>query len=207
MEVRSQPASTRNTGTAPQPSLRPEVRKRVAQSDLRLHSDCGPPVASRSVNLFLPKRPRGACVVVLSNAGCKVGRRIRQRGFLVGLVQSQFRVRRSSQAPFRCSDWPRARRSALPILESKMVECLGSETSLAAHSVRKPAGQTVMTFIRDLQKFENSMDFHSPSLVSCLAHVTGLFARTSSSKSQHQLWPVCLWNPVEATQQIDCWTL
>ena len=78
------------------PSLRPEVRKRVAQSDRWLHSDCGLPVASLSVNLFLPKRPRGAYFVVLSNARCKFGRTIRQRGFL------HFRVRGSSQAPFRC---------------------------------------------------------------------------------------------------------
>ena len=35
------------------------------------------------MNQFLAKRPRGACFVVLSNAGCEVGRRIRQRGLLV----------------------------------------------------------------------------------------------------------------------------
>ena len=38
---------------------------------------------SRSVNLFLPRRPRGAYFVVLSSAACKVGRRIRQGGFFV----------------------------------------------------------------------------------------------------------------------------
>ena len=163
MNVRSQRASIRTTGTAPQilppaasslPSSRFEVRTRVAQNDLWLHSDSGLLIASRSVNLLLPKCPRGAYFVVLSDAGCKVGRRSRQRGFLDGWSKLNFdRVRRSSQAPFRCSDWPCARRSALPILclldrlsclrdESKMVKSLGSETSLAAHSFRQPAVQT-----------------------------------------------------------------
>ena len=38
-----------------------------------------------SVNLFLPNRPRGAYFVVLSSAASRIGRRIRQRGFRVGL--------------------------------------------------------------------------------------------------------------------------
>ena len=46
------------------------------------HQQCSN--ASRSVNQFLPRRPRGACFVVLSSGACKVGRGIRQRGFLVG---------------------------------------------------------------------------------------------------------------------------
>ena len=36
------------------------------------------------MNQFLPRRPRGAYFVVLSIAACKVGRRIRHRGFVVG---------------------------------------------------------------------------------------------------------------------------
>ena len=93
VEVPSQRASLRKTEEAPQilspavscsPSLRPEVRKRVTQGDFRRHSDHKPSNASRSVNLFLPRRPRGAHCVVLSSVACKVGRRIRQRGFLVG---------------------------------------------------------------------------------------------------------------------------
>ena len=83
------------TDTAPPaastlPSLRPEMRKRVAQGDFRPLSNCWRTVASLSVSLFLPKRPRGAYFVVLSNAGCKVGRRIRQRGFLLGWYDLTF---------------------------------------------------------------------------------------------------------------------
>ena len=94
--VRSQRASIRKTGEALQifppatsslPSLRPEMRKRVTQGDLRRHSDHQPSGASRSVNLFLPRRPRGAYFVVLSSVACKVGQRIRQRGsLLVGII-------------------------------------------------------------------------------------------------------------------------
>ena len=92
-EVRSQRVSIRKTGEAPQilppaasslPSLRPEVRKRVTQGDFRRQPDHKPSNASRSVNLFLPRRPRGAYFVVLSSVACKVGRRFRQRGFLAG---------------------------------------------------------------------------------------------------------------------------
>ena len=169
VEVRSQRASIRTACTAPQilpaaassfTSLRPEVRKRVAQSDLWLHSDCGPPVASRSLNLFLPKRPRGAYFMVLSNAGCKVGRRIRQRGFLVGWC--------NSAEPILCLlDRLWCLRN-----QSKMVKCLGAETSLAAHSVKQPAVQTCNHLHPGPAKNENSMGFDSSSLVSCLAHVT-----------------------------------
>ena len=55
-------------------------------------------------------------------------------------------------------------------------------------------------------KNRNSMDFDSFSFVSCLTHVIGLPARTTSSKSEHHFWPVCLWNPVKAPKQIDCWS-
>ena len=69
-------ASIRAGSTAPQivppsgsglPSLCPEMRKRVAQGDFRLHSRQPCPHASRSVNQFLPRRPRGANFVVLSS--------------------------------------------------------------------------------------------------------------------------------------------
>ena len=127
----------------------------------------------RSVNLFLPMRPRGAYFVVLSNVGCKVGRGIRQCGFLVGWYNLNFE---SADLPFR-SDWPCARRSALSILclldrlsclrnESKMVKCLGSETSLAAQSVRQPAVPARNHLHPRLAKIGNSMDYDSSSLLS-----------------------------------------
>ena len=92
METGRQRASVRTTSTAPQivppsssglPSLCPEVRKRVAQGDVRLHRHQQCSNTSRSVNQFLPRRERVAYFVVLSSAACKVGRRIRHRGFLV----------------------------------------------------------------------------------------------------------------------------
>ena len=93
MEVGPQRASTRASSTAPQivppsasdlPSLCAEMRKRIAQGNFRLHSEQQCSNASSSVNQFLPRRPRGACFVVLSSAACKVGRKIRHRGFLDG---------------------------------------------------------------------------------------------------------------------------
>ena len=62
----------------------PEMRKRVAQGNFPVYSDQQCSNAGRSVNQFLPRRLRGAHFVVLSSAACKVGRRIRHRGFLVG---------------------------------------------------------------------------------------------------------------------------
>ena len=93
MEIGPQRASLRAASTAPQirspsasglPSPCPEMRKRVAQGDFQLHSHQQCSNASRSVNQFLPRRPRGAYFVFLSSGARKVGRRIRQRGFLVG---------------------------------------------------------------------------------------------------------------------------
>ena len=197
MEVRSQRGSKPTTHTVPRtlptaastlPSPRPEKRKRVAQSDFRLHSNCGPTVASRSVNLFLPKRPCGACLVVLSSTGCKVGRRIRQSGFLVGwydliFESADLRTLRSDARTGRCFlDKLSGVRDG-----SQMVECPGSETSLAAHSVRQPIVHTCNDLHPRPAKIGNSMGLDSPSVVSCLAHVTGLLARTTSSQSQHHL--------------------
>ena len=53
-------------------------------------------------------------------------------------------------------------------------------------------------------KIRDTMDFESSTLVSCLAHVTSLFARTASSMSQRHFLSLCLWDPVAATEQIDC---
>ena len=69
------------------PILCLEMRKRVAQRHFPLHSHQQCSNASHSVNQFLPRRPRGAYFMVLSSGACKVGRRIRQRGFLVGWYQ------------------------------------------------------------------------------------------------------------------------
>ena len=132
------------------------MRKRVAQSDLRLHSDCKLPVVSRSVNLSTPKRPRGAHFVVLSNAACKVGHRIRQ---------SHVRVRGFSHAPVRCSDWPCARRSALPSVSSGQIvvphkriqdgQMFGGQKPSSPHiQSRNQQFKRVIIFIRDLQKLE-----------------------------------------------------
>ena len=93
VEIRSQCVLIRTAGTAPQvlpplagivSSLRPVVRERAPRCDLWLHPDREPTVRPGSVTSFLPRRPRGAHFAVLSSAACKVGRRIRQRGFLVG---------------------------------------------------------------------------------------------------------------------------
>ena len=59
-------------------------RERAPQSDLRLHSDREPTVRRSLVTSFLPRRPRSACFVVLSNAACKVGPKICECGFFVG---------------------------------------------------------------------------------------------------------------------------
>ena len=93
VEIRSHRATIRTTSAAPQIltpsagillSLRLEVRKRTPKSIFWVHSDCEPFVQPRSMSLLLPRRPRGAYFVVLSNGACKVGCRNRQRGFLVG---------------------------------------------------------------------------------------------------------------------------
>ena len=83
------------------PGLRFEVRKRATQSDFQRHPDRNSSNASRSVNLFLPRRPLGAYFVVLSSAACKVGRRIRQRGFLAGWYHPNLE---SSDLRRLCSD-------------------------------------------------------------------------------------------------------
>ena len=142
-----------------QPS--PEMRKRVAQSDLR-------PLHLRGYSCFsfgepvLPEHPRGAYFVVLSNACCKVGRRIRQRGFLVGWYDLTFLSPRISagSVPMLGVDVCLAQCFApwtivWPQNESKMVKCLGSETSPAACSVKQCSElRRVITFIRHLQKME-----------------------------------------------------
>ena len=93
VEIRSQCVSIRTPGTTPHvfpplagivSSLRPEMPERGPRSDLRLQSDRERTVRPGSVTSFLPRRPRGAYIVVLSSVACKVGRRIRHRGFLVG---------------------------------------------------------------------------------------------------------------------------
>ena len=89
MEVGPQRASIRAASTAPQivppsasglPSLCSEMRKRVAQGDFRLHYKsavfkCIP------VGETVPAQTTAWCCPVLA---CKVGRRIRHSGFLVG---------------------------------------------------------------------------------------------------------------------------
>ena len=95
MEIEAQVASIRTVNTAPQvvspsasdlPSLYTVMRKRIAQGNFWLRSEQQCSNASHSVNQFLPSRPRGAYFVVLSSAACKVGRKIRDHGFLVGII-------------------------------------------------------------------------------------------------------------------------
>ena len=146
MEVRSQRASIRATGAAPQilpaaarssPSSRPEVRKRVAQNDLQLH-------------------------VVLSNAACKVGRRIRQRGFLVGWYNLIFE---SADLRRLRSDARTGRVLGAVLCPScaSLTDCRASQTNQRWSNVwgQKPFSphirsgnqqfKRVLTFIRDLQ--------------------------------------------------------
>ena len=95
------------------------------------------------MNLFLPKRPRGACFVVLSSAGCKVGCRIRsdaRTGRVLGAVLCP-----------SCASW---------------TNCRGSETDPRWPNVwgQKPFSphirsdnqqfKRVITFIGDLQKLD-----------------------------------------------------
>ena len=97
-------------------SVRTVMRKRVAQGNFRLRSEQQCSNALRSVNQFLPKRPRGAYIVVLSSATCKFGRKKSKPWFPSWLVPSQSEAHGSSQAPFRCSNGPRLRCSPLSIL-------------------------------------------------------------------------------------------
>ena len=127
----------------------PEVRERAPRGDLLLHSDREPTVRFGSVTSFLPRRPRGAYFVVLSIAACKVGRRIRQRGFLVGwydltLDPADLRRLRSDALSVRilgavlspsCASWTSCR--FLPNL-SNVLKCLGT-TASPQHPNGKPA--------------------------------------------------------------------
>ena len=131
-----------------------------AQSDLQLRSNCEPPVASRSVTLFLPRRPRGAYFVVLSSAACRVGRRIRQRGLRVGwynltLMSADLRRLRSDARSGRMLGavlCPSCARMLCLTNESKVVKCSETKKSCSPH-IRTGNQQfkRVITFIRDLQ--------------------------------------------------------
>ena len=150
------------------------------------YSNCGPTVASRSV-LFLPKRPRGAYFVVLSSAGCKVGRRIRQRGFLVGWYDLTFE---SADLRRPRSDARTGRVAGLCFL-NKLSGQRRIQDGQIRNLCRRTFGQATSRTCDDLHprpaKIGHSVDLGSPFLVSCLAHVTGLLARTTSSQSQHHL--------------------
>ena len=88
----------------------------VAQGDFGLHSHQQCSNASRSVFQFLPRRPRGACFVVVSSGAYKSWTKNSAAWFPCWLVLSQFRINASSPEPFRCSHWPCARCSSLSIL-------------------------------------------------------------------------------------------
>ena len=150
--------------------------------------NCGPTVASRSV-LFLPKRPRGAYFVVLSSAGCKVGHRIRQLGFLVGWYDLTFE---SADLRRPRSDARTGRAAGLCFLDklSGQRRIQDGQMSGIRNLCHRTFGQATSRTYDDLHprpaKIGHSVDLGSPSLVSCLAHVTGLLARTTS-QSQHHL--------------------
>ena len=159
MEVRLQRASIRKAQEAPQifplaasslPSLRPgpEMRKRVTQCDLRSQAfKCLPFGESVSAQASAWRLLRGAVQCCVTTwVPC-------------WLVSSQFRVIGSSQAPFRCSDWP------CPSCAS-WSHCRDSHGDQRCSDVRgrkhcSPHIQTgnrhfkrSLTLIRDLQRFE-----------------------------------------------------
>ena len=120
-----------------------------------------------------------------SSVACKVGRRIRQRGFLVGwydltLDPADLRRLRSDARSGRvlgavlspsCASWTSCR---LPDL-SNVLKCFSTTASLAKHPNGKPSRlRRVIALVRDLQKIGHSMDLSPSSFVSYLAHSTTL---------------------------------
>ena len=174
VEIRSQRVSMRKTGEAPHKSfhrLPAAYHAYALRCENVLHKviidATQPSNASRSVNLFLPRRPRSAYFVVLSSVACKVGRRIRQRGFLVGwyhpnLQSSDLRRLRSDVRTGRvlgavlcpsCASWSHCR---------------------VPHPDWQPTFQAFAHPEPGSAKVRNSMDFDSSSLVSYLAHKSDL---------------------------------
>ena len=120
-------------GTADRPSTPPwapehERRKRTKADGNRTASTAPqivPPSASglpslcpemRSVNQFLPRRPRGAYFRGTVQWCMQSWTKNSGAWFPCRLVSSQSRINKSSQAPFRCSNWSCARCSSLSIL-------------------------------------------------------------------------------------------
>ena len=153
------------------PSLCPEMRKRVAQGDFRLHSHQQCSNASRSVNQFLPRRPRGAYFVV-SVEWCMQSWTKNSAAWFPCCLVSRFRINGSSH-----SDWPCARCNSLssasctPCRDSHADQrCLRTETFFVSNSDRQPASQAFALSNPGSAKMRDSIDFDSSSLVSCLAH-------------------------------------
>ena len=118
------------------------------------------------MNLFLPRRPRGAHFVVLSNAACKVGRRIRQRGFHAGWhnlifefedlrrLHSYARTGRVLPAVLcpSCASWKNCRASQT---NQRWSNVWGQQPFSPHIWSGNKKFKRVITFIRDLQKLSH----------------------------------------------------
>ena len=122
---------------------------------------------------------------------CKVGRRIRQRGFFVGWCHLNLestdlrglhfdvrsgRVLGAVLCPVLCLLGHTVEMALCPILQD-CSDCLGTETlSRLTFRVATNISSVSLTLIRDLQKYEIPWIFDSSSLVSCLAHSSDLLS-------------------------------
>ena len=202
MEIGPQRASPPSASGLP--SLCPEMRKRVAQGDFRLHSHQQCSNASRSVFQFLPRRPRGACFVVVSSGACKVGRRIRQRGFLVGwcylnLESTDLRRIRSDVRTGRvfgavlcpsCASWSHCRDSHA---DQRCSHVWGQKPCSSHIQTGIRHFTRLLTLIRDLQKYGIPWIFTHP----LSSHVwrIGSICSLEQHHSMTQLFPSMVHQP------------
>ena len=189
------------------------MRKRVAVGVFQLHShqQCSNP--SRSVNQFLPRQPRGAYFV--SVQWCvQSWTKNSAAWFPCWLVSSQSRINGSSQAPFRCSDWPCARCSSLSIL-CLLVTYRDSHADQICSNVwkQKPCSSHIqtgnrhfkrlLTLIQDLQKCEIPWILTHP-LSSHVWRTGSICSLEQHHRCHSVIFDQCA---VEAAHQIDCQSL
>ena len=111
------------------------------------------PIASLQFAPARSKRPRGASFVVLSSAVCKVGRRIRQRGFHVGwhdltLDPENLRRLRSDARSGRVLPG-QAAACPKPVERPQMLR----DNSLSRKTSKRETSGRVIAIIRELQEF------------------------------------------------------